>query len=75
MATSPAPAGNSNTMCSAHNNSPSNAAVSPTPAESRLTAAIVNRYGNHRPVRCTVTEDGILGGGVRWHPDPPGSGR
>jgi hypothetical protein len=41
----------------------------------RLVAAITDRYGAHRRVRCTVTEDGILGGGVRWHPDPPDADR
>lgn len=36
----------------------------------RLVKAITDRYGTHRWVRCTVTEDGILGGGVQWNPNP-----
>ncbi|MDG9674805.1 hypothetical protein [Micromonospora sp. DH14] len=41
----------------------------------RLVAAITERYGTHRRVRCTVTEDGILGGGVQWDPSPAEAGR
>jgi hypothetical protein len=41
----------------------------------RLVVAITGRYGEHRWVRCTVTEDGFLGGGVQWHPDPPAAGQ
>lgn len=36
----------------------------------RITEAIRDRYGRHRRIRCTVLEDGILGAGVTWHPDP-----
>ncbi|MBO4205584.1 hypothetical protein [Micromonospora echinofusca] len=41
----------------------------------RLVAAITDRYGTHRRVRCTVAEDGILGGGVQWDPDPAEAGQ
>ncbi|MGQ0776603.1 MAG: hypothetical protein ACT4NY_19620 [Pseudonocardiales bacterium] len=36
----------------------------------RITQAILGRYGRHRSLRCTVLEDGILGAGVNWQPDP-----
>lgn len=41
----------------------------------RLVAAITDRYGTDRRVRCTVAEDGVLGGGVQWDPDPAEAGR
>lgn len=41
----------------------------------RLVAAVIERYGTHRRVRCTVAEDGILGGGVQWVPDPVEAGQ
>jgi hypothetical protein len=33
--------------------------------------AILDRYGRHRALRCAVLEDGILGAGVSWQPEPP----
>jgi hypothetical protein len=42
----------------------------------RLVRAVADRFGLHRSVRCAVLEDGLLGGGVQWLPDPatePGS--
>ena len=36
----------------------------------RLVDALTERYGRHRRTRCTVTEDGLLGAGVTWHPAP-----
>jgi hypothetical protein len=41
----------------------------------RLVTAIIDRYGDHRWVRCTISEDGILGGGVQWDPESSGPGR
>jgi hypothetical protein len=38
----------------------------------RLVEAVTDRYRPHRRVRCAVLEDGLLGGGVEWHPDPGG---
>lgn len=34
----------------------------------RLVDVLTVRYGGHRWMRCTVTEDGLLGGGVTWDP-------
>jgi hypothetical protein len=41
----------------------------------RATLAITERYGPHRHVRCTVLEDGILGAGITWEPDPVAEAR
>ncbi|MGH3770366.1 MAG: hypothetical protein ACRDRW_03035 [Pseudonocardiaceae bacterium] len=37
----------------------------------RITEAILDRHGRHRSLRCAVLEDGILGAGVTWRPEPP----
>jgi len=37
----------------------------------RVVQAVTDRFGRQRDVRCLVLEDGILGGGVHWLPDPP----
>lgn len=36
----------------------------------RITEAILDRHGRHRSIRCAVLEDGILGAGVAWQPEP-----
>lgn len=36
----------------------------------RIVTAVRDRHGSSRYVECTVWEDGILGGGARWHPTP-----
>jgi hypothetical protein len=35
----------------------------------RITQAVLDRYGRDRHVRCAVLEDGILGAGVTWQPE------
>lgn len=36
----------------------------------RVIEAVGDRHGDDRSIECTVWEDGLLGGGVRWCPDP-----
>jgi hypothetical protein len=36
----------------------------------RLIQAVLKRHGRDREIRATVLEDGILGGGVHWRPEP-----
>ncbi|MGH8904194.1 MAG: hypothetical protein ACRDYA_21550 [Egibacteraceae bacterium] len=38
----------------------------------RIADAVLDRYGRGRTLRCAVLEDGILGAGVTWQPDPEG---
>lgn len=36
----------------------------------RIIKAILDRHGRHRSLRCSVLEDGILGAGAAWQPEP-----
>jgi hypothetical protein len=38
----------------------------------RIADALLDRHGWDRQLRCVVLEDGVLGAGVEWRPDPEG---